>query len=122
MILNKSWWDTVDFIAPKLVATWFKMFPERRDETIERWLSSGNIWLQRSCVIFQLKYKTGFDTAVLEHVVHSLSGSKEFFINKAIGWILREYGKREPDWVMDFANRTELNSLSRREGLRIILA
>lgn len=120
MILNNSWWDTVDFIAPKLVGPYFKKYPQHRDKTVEKWLASGNIWLQRSCILFQLKYKTDFDTKLLEHVIHSLSGSKEFFINKAIGWILREYGKREPDWVVEFANRMPLHPLSRREALRII--
>lgn len=120
MILNKSWWDTVDFIAPKLVGSYFKKYPHQRDKTIEKWLASGNIWLQRSSLIFQLKYKTGFDTKMLEHVIRSLSGSKEFFINKAIGWILREYGKREPEWVLEFAARNSLHPLSRREALRII--
>ncbi|NQY67076.1 MAG: DNA alkylation repair protein [Flavobacteriales bacterium] len=120
MIANQSWWDTVDFIAPKLVGAYFKKFPEERDKIIKHWLASDNIWLQRSCVIFQLKYKHELDTIFLDYVINQLLGSKEFFINKAIGWMLREYGKTNAAWVVDFAYRTELHSLSRREALRII--
>ena len=121
MVLNKSWWDTIDFIAPKLMAEYFKMYPNQREKYIEKWLASQNIWLQRSAILFQLKYKQDLDAEFLAYVINSLLGSKEFFINKAIGWVLREYSRTNPDWVMDFANKTDLSKLSRREGLRLIL-
>ena len=121
MIVNKSWWDSIDFIAPKLLGHYFKIFPKKRNEVVEKWLNSNNIWLQRSCIIFQLKYKTDTDNEFLSYVINKLLGSKEFFINKAIGWVLREYGKTNPDWVVSFCDKTELSKLSRREALRIIL-
>jgi len=117
MILHKSWWDSIDFIAPNLLAYYFKLFPEERDKTVKKWLASNNIWFQRSCILFQLKYKQEVDTAFLEYII----GSKEFFINKAIGWVLREYGKTNPEWVINFCEQTELSNLSRKEALRIIL-
>lgn len=120
MILNKSWWDTVDGVAPKLVAEYFKNFPEQRDIYIQRWLDTGNIWLQRTCLIFQLFYKSELDTSLLAGVIDYLLGSKEFFINKAIGWILRQYSRSNPTWVIEFADKTDLHSLSRREALRLI--
>lgn len=120
MVTHKSWWDTVDFIANKLIGSYFKRYPEKIKSYSEKWLRSENIWLQRSAVIFQLKYKEKTDTEVLEYAIRSLRGSKEFFINKAIGWALREYGKTNPDWVMDFVENAELSNLSKREALRII--
>lgn len=48
MITNKSWWDTVDHIAKKLVGEYFRLFPQKRDEKIKEWLASDNIWLQRT--------------------------------------------------------------------------
>ncbi len=120
MIQNKSWWDTIDFIAPNLVGKYFKTFPEQRDPIVQKWLDSNNMWLQRSAVLFQLKYKTELDTKLLTHIIHSLLGSKEFFINKAIGWILREYGKTNPDWVVGFVDNTQLENLSRREALKLL--
>ena len=121
MITHKAWWDSIDFVAPKLVANYFKKFPENRDSIIKKWLKSNNIWLQRSAILFQLKYKDTTDTDFLSYVINSLLGSKEFFINKAIGWVLREYGKTNPEWVIDFCEKTELAPLSRKEGMRIIL-
>lgn len=120
MVIHKSWWDTVDFIAIKLMGAYFKKFPKQRRVYVEKWLESGNIWLQRSALLFQLKYKEDLDTELLSDTINSLLGSKEFFINKAIGWVLREYSRTNPKWVVDFSNRTELNSLSKREALRLL--
>ena len=120
MVTHKSWWDTVDFIAAKLIGEYFKNFPEQRDAYVKKWISSNNIWLQRSALLFQLKYKENLDTALLSSIINSLLGSKEFFINKAIGWILREYSKTNPTWVKDFAKKTALSSLSKKEALRLI--
>ena len=121
LIVHQSWWDTVDFIAPKLIGNFFLKFPEKRDEYLTKWLTSNNIWLQRSCILFQLKYKDKMDLDTLTMVIESLQNSKEFFINKAIGWILRERSKSTPDWVMDFVENHELSNLSRKEALRLIL-
>lgn len=117
---HKSWWDTVDFIASKLIGTYFLRFPELIPKTIPTWLESGNIWLQRSALIFQLKYKGETDTSVLSNSIEALLGSQEFFINKAIGWALREYSKTNPEWVDKFVAKTELSNLSKREALRLI--
>jgi 3-methyladenine DNA glycosylase AlkD len=78
------------------------------------------MWLQGSALIFQLKYKNDLDTKLLAYTINSLLGSNEFFINKAIGWILREYSKTNPKWVVKFVNETKLHSLSKREALRLI--
>lgn len=120
MIVNKSWWDTVDFIATHLVGTYFKQYPDLRLDKINEWLQSGNIWLQRSALIYQLKWKNQIDTQILAHCIDTLTPTKEFFINKAIGWILREYSKTNPDWVVMFVETHELHSLSQREALRLM--
>ncbi len=120
MITRKSWWDTVDFIAPKLAGKYFKIYPQQRNITVEKWISSGNIWLQRASLLFQLNYKNELDTGFLAYVINSLLGSEEFFINKAIGWILRQYGKTNPEWVKEFANNTKLDKLSYNEAVRLI--
>lgn len=120
MITHRSWWDTVDFIANKLVGAYLLYYPDMISMYIPKWLASDNIWLQRTAVIFQLKYKEKTDTTVLRNAIVSLLGSKEFFINKAIGWALREYSKTNPEWVTDFVKNTDLSSLSEREALRLI--
>jgi 3-methyladenine DNA glycosylase AlkD len=118
MILNKSWWDTVDFIAANLVGPYFRRFPELIKPITGRWMNSGNIWLQRSSLLFQLKYKKLTDTALMTEYILQLQGSREFFINKAIGWILREYSKTDAGWVREFVGFHPLAPLSRREALK----
>lgn len=120
MATNKSWWDTVDLIAVRLIGSYFKSFPEQRNSYVKKWLASNNIWLQRSVLLFQLKYKSDMDTALLQQTINGLLGSYEFFINKAIGWVLREYSRTNPEWVSQFVHETELSNLSKREALRLL--
>jgi 3-methyladenine DNA glycosylase AlkD len=121
LIIHKSWWDTVDFIAATLVGSYFKKFPEMIPSVTGRWMQSGNIWLQRSCILFQLKYKKDTDTTLLTSFIKPLASSKEFFIAKAIGWALREYSKTNPDWVLNFVENNTLQPLSKREAIRRVI-
>ena len=120
MVVTKSWWDTVDFIASTLIGNYFKHFPNAIAPKVDEWLASGNMWMQRSAIIFQLKYKSDTDAELLAEVIRTLLPSKEFFINKAIGWALREYSKTNLEWVINFVESTNLSGLSRREALRLM--
>ena len=117
---TKSWWDTVDFIASNCMGRYFLANPAEIRPVTGRWMDSGNMWLQRCTLLFQLKYKDQLDTNLLEEYINRLLGSKEFFINKAIGWALRQHSKTDPAWVQEFADRTPLAPLSRKEALRLI--
>ncbi len=118
LLENKSWWDTVDYIASNLVGVHLKMYPDLIKPYTEKWMDSGNMWLKRTAILFQLKYKKETDLVLLSGYIHRLQGSKEFFINKAIGWILREYSKTDRDWVIHFVKNNELANLSKREALK----
>ncbi|OIQ18791.1 DNA alkylation repair protein [Lacinutrix sp. MedPE-SW] len=120
MVSNKSWWDTVDFIAIKLIGNYFKVYPELQKQYIDKWLKSNNMWLQRSALLFQLKYKKDLNPELMAYTISQLLGSKTFFINKAIGWILREYSRTNPEWVLNFTKETVLSNLSKKEALRLI--
>ena len=120
MVTHKSWWDTVDFIAVKLIGPYFDQYPEQLDSYLKKWMASNNIWLQRCCLLYQLKSKDKMDVTRLEYIIQKLLGSKEFFINKAIGWVLREYSRTNPKWVKDFVANNDLAGLSRREALRLM--
>jgi len=117
LILTRSWWDTVDWIN-KLVGLHFRRFPALIGPVTERWVESGNIWLQRVSMIFQLTYKERTDAALLFDYVQRLSKSKEFFIQKGAGWALRQYAKTHPELVRDFVEKTPLAPLTRREALK----
>lgn len=121
MVTLKSWWDTVDYIAANTMGTYFKLYPELRQKYVKKWLASDHIWLQRSALLFQLKYKDQLDNDLLAYAIKRLFGSKEFFINKAIGWILRQYSRVNPEWVKIFVkDNPSLANLSKREALRLM--
>lgn len=119
LILSRSWWDTVDWVN-KLVGQHFRRFPELTRPVTERWMDSGNMWLQRVCLIFQLTYKDKTDTALLFDYVQRVAGSKEFFLQKGAGWALRQYSRTDPEAVRQFVATHRLAPLTRREALRLI--
>ena len=119
-IITNSWWDTVDHLASNVVGTYFKKWPEGKHEIIQKWNASKNMWLVRTSIIFQLKYKDEVNSTLLENCILPHINDKEFFIRKAIGWALRQYSRFNPKWVIDFVNRTELQPLSKKEALRLL--
>lgn len=120
MITHRSWWDTVDLISKKLIGEFFKLFAQLRDEYISKWIDTDDIWLQRTCLLFQLGYKENTDLKLLFDLVKCLKEKDEFFIQKAIGWSLREYSKIEPKKITKFIQDQNLSALSEREGLKWI--
>lgn len=122
LITRHSWWDTIDFLAPKIVKIYFDKFPDKRNETVDRWVNSDNIWLKRSALLLHLKQKDEVDFDYMFETILKLTGSKEFFINKAIGWLLREYSKKHPQLIKDFINEhyETLSNLSIREGSKYL--
>jgi 3-methyladenine DNA glycosylase AlkD len=118
LIVTKSWWDTVDTIATGTLGTHFKRHAAMRARTLARWRKSDNFWLRRSCILFQLNYKSETDFALLCEIICENLGSQEFFINKAIGWALRQYTRVDPEAVRRFVASTPLSPLSAREALK----
>lgn len=120
LILTRSWWDTVDWIN-KLVGLHFQRFPALIPEVTARWMDSGNIWLQRVCLIFQLFYKEKTDTTLLFGYVQRVADSKEFFLQKGAGWALRQYSRTDPAAIRQFVENNRLPALTKREAMRLIL-
>lgn len=120
LIITKSWWDTVDLIASHLVGGLFSKQPDLIKERGDKWLKSDNIWLKRTMLLFQLKFKERTDEALLFTIIKQLTEIDEFFIQKAIGWSLREYSKVNPDAVIEFIISHELSNLAKREGLKYV--
>jgi len=118
LITRNSWWDTVDAFSTPLGCMFLK-YPEIR-QTLQGWMTGENMWLRRISVIFQLHLKKNTDTGMLAEAIEKNLRSKEFFINKAIGWALREYSKTDPDWVRAFIASHRLEPLSVREASKYI--
>ncbi len=95
-------------------------YPELIDDYILDWSNGDNMWLKRSSVLFQLKYKEKTNVNLLKEIILNNNMDNEFFIAKAIGWILREYSKTNPKWVKEFIENNYLQKLSIREGGKYI--
>jgi len=117
-LTQKSWWDTVDMLASRMVGPYFQVFPAQRDKTIENWLNGENMWLNRTTLIFQLNYKLKTDEGLLFACIEKQVDSKEFFIRKAVGWALRQYARTNSEAVYHFVDSHNLSPLSKREALK----
>ncbi|RDY71312.1 hypothetical protein DXT76_08325 [Halobacillus trueperi] len=118
LLMTKPWWDTVDMIASTLCGGYFFRYEDKLRPFTEEWRESDHLWVRRSSVLHQLKYKEKTDGLLLFETIDSLKHEKEFFIEKAIGWALREYSKTDARAVIDYLEREEVRPLSRREGLK----
>ncbi|MDV2682862.1 DNA alkylation repair protein [Alkalihalophilus lindianensis] len=118
LIIKKSWWDTVDVLAPHIIGYMFQKYPKLIGPFAEQWIEDDNIWLQRSAILFQLKYKDQTDESRLFAYILRRADSEEFFVQKAIGWALREYAKTRPAPVKQFVKEHSLKPLSKREALK----
>lgn len=119
-IINKSWWDTIDFLC-KVIGD-VELRDLRVKDLMLKWSNDDNIWIKRAAIEHQLNLKDKTDYELLGKIILNCLGTDEFFINKAIGWALREYSKTNPQWVKDFINRynDKMNTLSIKEASKYI--
>ncbi|TXJ60085.1 DNA alkylation repair protein [Brachyspira aalborgi] len=120
-ILTKSWWDTIDHLD-KIVGD-IALRDERVNKILLNWSLDENIWIRRVAIDHQILRKEKTNIELLEQIIINNFNQKEFFINKAIGWSLRDYSKTNPKWVEDFIKRhkNSMNNLSIREASKYIL-
>lgn len=118
LISDNSWWDSVDTIAKYILGEYLLEFPLETKKVITRFSKSENMWLDRSVILFQLGYKQKTNADFLFSECLKQGHSKEFFIQKAIGWALREYAKSNPEAVIEFLNSSTLKPLSKKEALK----
>jgi 3-methyladenine DNA glycosylase AlkD len=120
LITTNSWWDSVDTIAKYILGEYLLEFPLESKNVIGRFSKSENMWLNRSAILFQLGYKQKTNPDFLFSECLKQAHSKEFFIQKAIGWALREYAKSNPEIVRQFVENSNLKPLSTKEALKNI--
>ena len=120
LIVTKSWWDTVDLLAKVVGSLVIRI--EGYDQLMLEWSIDSNIWLRRVAMLHQLSFKEKVDEGLLEKILLANLGNNEFFINKAVGWALRDYSKFNPEWVTKFIekNRENMASLSLREASKYL--
>ncbi len=116
LVCQKSWWDTVDPLAAWAFGAYLLKYPEEAVSVTQSWMASGNLWLQRCALLYQLKYREKTDSYQLYGFIRQLTGTKEFFLQKAMGWALREYAKTDPEEVRQFVASQTLPALTKREA------
>ena len=114
-----DWWDTLDWIAGKLMSPLVLAHRELEADLIA-WRTDPGLWVRRASLLTHLKHKAATNQVLLAETILMLAPDTDFFIRKAIGWVLREYAKVNPVWVIDFvtAHEAELSQLSQREALK----
>jgi 3-methyladenine DNA glycosylase AlkD len=118
LLVNNAWWDTVDVLSPHIMGFMFTAYPKLISQYSDQWILAENFWLQRSALLYQLYYKNRTDEKRLFQYILNRANSEEFFVQKAIGWVLREYAKTNPLVVKSFVSENDLKPLSRREALK----
>lgn len=117
--LIEPWWDTIDSIGPLIYGP-MALRDKEVKEKLRELIYADSIWLRRISILFQLKYKEKMDETFLTEAILANSDTREFFLNKAIGWILREYSKTNPRFVREFIGNHKLSALSVKEGSKYI--
>lgn len=120
LLTNQTWWDSLDLLASHAVGHYARQFPDAFVTLAKEWEASSNFWLHRTLLIYQLKYKQQTDLALLQYYINAFKWNKEFFIQKAIGWSLREVSKWNPDWVKEVVSKEHLRGLAKREALKYV--
>ena len=121
LVTTVSWWDTVDLLAAHVVGALVTADPALTAD-MDAWIVDDDLWVARTALLHQLRYKERTDTERLFTYCLRQSGHPGFFIRKAIGWCLREYAKTDPEAVRTFLarERGRFAPLSVREALKNI--
>jgi 3-methyladenine DNA glycosylase AlkD len=118
LLQTKSWWDSVDALNAFVISPLLQRHPTLAS-TMDVWSRHENLWLRRVAITYQLRARHQTDAIRLFRYCAHNAREEDFFLRKAIGWALREYGKWQPEAVKEFvADHPELSALSRREALR----
>lgn len=115
LVLRKSWWDSVDGLAG-VIGDVLRFEHEGMDQALQH----ESFWMRRIALLHQLGWRGKTDETRLFHYSLALGHENEFFIQKAIGWALRDYARYAPDNVARFIieNRSGLSKLSVREAAK----
>ena len=112
-------WAYVDFIAIQIVGPLVERDP-RLNARLDRWVKDPDFWLRRSAVLALLLplRRGGGDWPRFVRYADRLLEEKEFFIRKALGWVLREVSKKDPERVRRFLREREgrVSGVTRREA------
>jgi 3-methyladenine DNA glycosylase AlkD len=125
LIRESKTWALVDGLAASVAGSLVERFPEAA-ETLDSWSTDEDFWVRRSSLLALLGpiRRGGGDFARFSRYADGMLEEREFFIRKAIGWVLREAGKKRPElvysWLLPRARRA--SGLTVREAVRYLPA
>ena len=120
LFLDRPWWDSVDALRP-LYGDYVRLHPAELTDVFDMFAHQDSFWLRRVGITLQLHSKAQTDTQLLQQAIEADLTTDEFFIQKAIGWALRQYSKTNPDWVRAFFDSHDgMSTLAIREGSKYI--
>jgi 3-methyladenine DNA glycosylase AlkD len=122
--MSKSW-AYVDWIAPKVIGDVIARDPRAR-KRLPVWAKDDDFWVRRTALLAEhdaLRAGEG-DFALWSRLAVPMLEEREFFIRKAIGWVLREVSKKRPDLTYRFLqkHRDRVSRLSLQEGAKYLPA
>jgi 3-methyladenine DNA glycosylase AlkD len=122
MVKTAIGWAQLDDIAAWLVGTLYEKDPVRMSQVFRKWITENNFWVQRAALLGQLvPLREGRgDFALFRELSTPLLTEKEFFIRKAIGWVLRERAKKNPLDTFSYVKKYghQMSGLTYREATR----
>ncbi|MBF8270065.1 MAG: DNA alkylation repair enzyme [Gammaproteobacteria bacterium] len=122
MIVTGAWWDLVDPIAAHRLRYLLSRFPKQMNTVLLQWSHSNDVWKRRAAILSQLRLKDKTNLDLLYRCIEPSLDSGEFFLQKAIGWALRDYAWHDSREIVRYAaaHKNRLSKLSRREALKNI--
>ena len=119
-VKSKQWWDIIDSLIKPIGKIGLR--DDRVNDLMLAWSKDDDFWVRRVAIEHQLLRKEKMNVELLNAILENNLGSSEFFINKAIGWALRDYSKTNPDWVKNFISKhhTGMAALSIKEGSKYL--
>ncbi|HEY3379632.1 MAG TPA: DNA alkylation repair protein [Armatimonadota bacterium] len=96
-------WDLVDEISAHLLGTLAERFPEFEAE-FDGWVADDDLWVRRASLVSQvvrLRQRTVTPARVRDLCLPMIE-DKEYFVRKALGWLLRECAVLDPEGTIAF--------------------
>jgi 3-methyladenine DNA glycosylase AlkD len=101
LLRESGTWALVDGLAGDVVGSLLARLPAEVTPVLDRWATDPDFWIRRSSLLAELEpLRKGADPVPFLRRADAMLDEKEFFIRKAIGWVLRELGKRRPSEVV----------------------
>ena len=123
IVVTRAWWDYVDYVASHHLGDILRRQPAGMKRRMRAWSKSPDMWKRHSSILCQLGFKDDIDLDLLYECIERSASSDEFFLQKAIGWALRNHAWTDPQEVIRYVrkNRASLRRLSKREALKNVI-